>query len=221
MPSKARKAFDKNSKDVKRLLDLHKREGGTGYGRRYGLEVLNKSAIVLITSYWEAYCEDLAEEALKIIVKYSNNSSTLPKELKKQISKELEKKKHELATWELADDGWRDVLSNRLDQMREQRNRKLQAPKTENIDQLFYEAVGVSQISSSWRWGRKMNAKRARSKLDGFIELRGSIAHRGSAAKSVKKAQVTDYFDFIKQVAAKTEVRVNSHVKTISERGLW
>lgn len=37
---------------------------GTARGRRFDLEVLNKSAIVLITSYWEAYCEDIAAEAL-------------------------------------------------------------------------------------------------------------------------------------------------------------
>ena len=37
-------------------------------GRRYHLEVLNKSAIVLVTSFWEAYCEDIAAEGLAHIV---------------------------------------------------------------------------------------------------------------------------------------------------------
>jgi len=53
MPSKARKAFDENAKDIEKLLRLHEQEGGTAKGRRFGLEVLNKSAIVLITSYWK------------------------------------------------------------------------------------------------------------------------------------------------------------------------
>jgi RiboL-PSP-HEPN len=68
MPSKARIAFRENVKDVQRLLDLHKDKGGIAQGRRYGLEVLNKSAIVLLTSFWEAYCEDIAAEALEHIV---------------------------------------------------------------------------------------------------------------------------------------------------------
>ena len=62
MPSEARKAFDANVADVDRLLALHSTAGGAGQGRRYGLEVLNKSAIVLVTAYWEAYCEDIAAE---------------------------------------------------------------------------------------------------------------------------------------------------------------
>ena len=46
--SNAYKAFQKNMEDIERLLELHTQEGGSEPGRRYGLEVLNKSAIVLI-----------------------------------------------------------------------------------------------------------------------------------------------------------------------------
>lgn len=35
-------------------------------GRR-NLEVLNKSAIVLLCAIWEAYCEDLADDALRLL----------------------------------------------------------------------------------------------------------------------------------------------------------
>jgi hypothetical protein len=63
MPSEAQKSLDANLKEIERLLALHTMVGGKTKGRRYGLEVLNKSAIVLITAYWEAYCEDIAAEA--------------------------------------------------------------------------------------------------------------------------------------------------------------
>jgi hypothetical protein len=49
MASKARNAFDENMEDVARLLALHEGAGVNGPGRRYGLEVLNKSAVVLLT----------------------------------------------------------------------------------------------------------------------------------------------------------------------------
>ena len=52
MPSQARVAFDENVKDVQALIKLHKEKGGDSPGRRYGLEVLNKSALVLITAFW-------------------------------------------------------------------------------------------------------------------------------------------------------------------------
>jgi hypothetical protein len=58
--------------DIERLRSLHRDIGGPAPGRRYGLEVINKSAIVLITAIWEAFCEDLASEALKLFVETLN-----------------------------------------------------------------------------------------------------------------------------------------------------
>src|SRR5713226_2469575 len=89
MPSKAWRAFAESAKDVERLLEIHTGLGGKGPGRRYKLEVLNKSAIVLITAIWEAYCEDIAAEALAHIVANVARGSTLPTELKKKIASEL------------------------------------------------------------------------------------------------------------------------------------
>src|ERR1700730_6295072 len=134
MPSIAREAFDKNAEDVKRLLAIHADVGGDAKGRRYQLEVLNKSAIVLITAIWEAYCEDIVAEGIEHLVKHAKDASTLPKGIKKAIAKELKSDQHELAVWQVADNGWRTFLQSRLTQMNEARARKLNAPKTENLD---------------------------------------------------------------------------------------
>jgi len=221
MPSKARKAFDANTKDIERLLELHTKEGGVQKGRRYGLEVLNKSAVVLITAYWEAYCEDIAAEGLEHIVKHSKSAEALPKELKKEIAKVINGNKNELELWKIADDGWRTYLKDRLSELQTKRNRRLNTPKADNIDELFRSAVGISKISSEWRWPKKMTAQRAREKLDKYVTLRGAIAHRGQYSVSVKKADVDDYFAFIKQLASKTGGAVNRHVKSITGRPLW
>lgn len=63
-----------------------------------------------------------------------------------------------------------------------------------------------------------MNAQRAREKLDKFVTLRGEIAHRGKTANSVTKAQVEDYFLFLKQIVKKTGGFVNSHVKKLQAK---
>lgn len=218
MPSKARIAFDKNLEDVVALLMLHEEKGGVGPGRRYGLEVLNKSAIVLITSYWEAYCEDIAEEGLECIVTHAKTSDALPKEIKKIIAKELKSDiKNELAVWDISDDKWRAVLRGHLKTLQETRNRKLNTPKYKNIDELFESAIGLSSISSKWHLSPQMKADRSRAKLDKFVELRGEIAHRGKAKTSVKKAAVINYLSFITAVAARTGGVVNMHVKKITE----
>jgi len=220
MPSNARKHFNENARDIERLLKLHEEKGGALPGRRRGLEVLNKSAIILITSFWEAYCEDIAAEGLEHIVKYGS-SNALPKEIKQHVAKELKSAPNELAIWDLCGDGWKDILTNRLKNLQEQRNKRLNTPKTQNVDDLFMQSLGLSSVSSSWKWAKKMTAIRSREKLDKYVTLRGEIAHRGIAAKTVTKAQVEDYFDFIKKLVSKTGGAVNSHVKKVTGKPLW
>jgi len=166
MPSEAHKSFDANLKDIERLLELHTMVGGTTKGRRYGLEVLNKAAIALITAYWEGYCEDVAAEALAHIVKHAKSSDVLPNELKKQLAKELKDAPHELEVWKIADRRWKKYLGDRLERLKEKRNWDFNTPKTEQINKLFLQAVGIKQISSCWRWPKKMTVNRAAHKLD-------------------------------------------------------
>ena len=221
MSSKARKLFDENAQDIDRLLKLHEEKGGTLQGRRRGLEVLNKSAIVLLTSFWEAYCEDIAAEGLEHIIQHGDSPDSLPKEIKQIIAKEIKADLNELSVWSLCGEGWKQILKARLDRLREDRNKKLNTPKTQNIDDLFKQSIGLSSVSSSWRWAKKMTVSRAREKLDKFVALRGEIAHRGKPANSVTKAQVEDYFSFLKQLVSKTGSAVNSHVKKVTGKPLW
>lgn len=146
MASQARKAFDQNVKDVDRLLEVHADVGGDAQGRRFGLEVLNKSAIVLITAIWEAYCEDLAAEALEHLVTNVSSGSALPKDLKKKIATDIKADQNDLAMWDLADAGWKARAEARLASLMAERNRRLNTPKSEQIDELFAAAIGLSSV---------------------------------------------------------------------------
>src|SRR6266404_6762364 len=64
MPSKAKMTFDQNCADVDRLLEIHADLAGPAPGRKFGVEVLNKSAVVLICAFWEAFVEVIVAEAL-------------------------------------------------------------------------------------------------------------------------------------------------------------
>jgi RiboL-PSP-HEPN len=127
---------------------------------------------------------------------------------------------HELEVWKIADRGWKKYLGDQLGKLREERNRQINTPKKEQIDLLFRQAVGIAEISLSWKW-KKMAVSGAAGKLDKYVTMRGDIAHRGKGTVTVKKAQVEDYFDFIKNLAAKTGGAVNSHVKQITRKPLW
>jgi hypothetical protein len=220
MPSKARTAFDENVKDIDKLLELHAAEGGDQPGRRYGLEVLNKSAIVLITAFWESYCEDIAEEALEAIVQHAPNADALPKEIKRMIAKTLKEDKNELAIWGISDDKWRAVLRTNFAALKTERNKTFATPKSFNVNDLFESAVGLSNMSSNWKW-EKMMATQAAVKLNEFVSKRGDIAHRGSSTSTVKKFEVVAYLNHVKKLAAKTGGAVKKHVTTITGQDLW
>jgi hypothetical protein len=220
MASKARKAFDENAKDISGLLQLHTDAGGTQQGRRYGLEVLNKSAIVLITSHWEAYCEDIAAEGLAHLIEHTESANDLPSKLKAQIAIELKADLNPLSIWTISDDGWRTVIKSRLAAMKVERDLQLNTPKTDQINALFKNALGVVSMSSGWKW-QGMSVESAKKKLDKFVSLRGAIAHRGAASESVTRVQVQDYFGFVQLLASKTGKTVNTYVKAITDKPLW
>ena len=155
------------------------------------------------------------------ILTHCASSGDLPLEIRKVISKELKNEKNELSVWEVADDKWRSYLTSRLDRMKTERNRRLNNPKSANVDELFEKTLGLKNVSSTWRWSKRLTIKGTRDKLNKFIELRGEIAHRGKSADTVKKAQVIDYRNFIESLAAKTGGKVNSHVKSITGTPLW
>src|SRR5258708_28500967 len=220
MASNARVAFDNNAKDVQRLLEIHALVGGDAQGRRFRLEVLNRSAIVLVTAIWEAYCEDIADEALQHLIKHAPSGVALPKGLKKRIAADIKADLNELAMWDLADDGWKARVAARLAAITADRNRRLNTPKTAQIDELFDSAIGLSSISESWKW-RKMSSIQSRQKLDNYVALRGSIAHRGTGDTAVQKWQVEDYFGHVKRLASKTGGRVKSQVPSLTGLDLW
>ena len=88
-------------------MEFHQNESGENKGRRFGLEILNKSAIVLLSAYWEAYCEDIAAEGLNHLVTHLKDPQKLPEALRKVVSKQLKESANNLAVWEIAGAGWK------------------------------------------------------------------------------------------------------------------
>jgi hypothetical protein len=65
-----------------------------------------------------------------------------------------------------------------------------------------------------------MSEAQASRKLDKYVELRGSIAHRGVAGASVRKQAVDDYYGHVGLLVAKTGGRVNSVIKKATGSGI-
>ena len=209
-----------NMKDVIRLLEIHERIGGQQRGRRYGMEVLNKSAVVLACANWESFIEDVAKQAMNHVIDNADNWKRLPKLVTQEIAKRLKNDKHELSVWNLAGLGWKKVVRDYRDQVIREELRPFNTPRTSNIDKLFEKLLGIADIRKSWCW-QKMSRRKASEYLDEFVRRRGTIAHKGSLDQSVTKAYVEQRVLFLLRLAVKTSNSLWEEVLLMVDSAPW
>ena len=111
MASKAKTGFDINKKGIQELWRIHQKVAGRGAGRKYGVDVLNRAAIVFVAACWESFAEDLAVQAFDFMLLNVRSSDNIPIKVRNPASKPIFDAKDSRRIWELADAGWRKVLT--------------------------------------------------------------------------------------------------------------
>lgn len=199
-------------RDVKRLTEIHSDVGGTAQGRRYGLDVLNKSGVVFLAAAWEAFVEDVALQAVDHILNVAKGPKSIPLSIRKGTVKYVEGIKHDLKAWDLAGKGWKKVVREYRDGVLQQEIATFNTPKPHNVDSLFKRLLGVEKVSAEWNW-QGMSKGSASAKLRKFIETRGAIAHRGELPQSITKSYVEGHRRFINRLCVRTANVIRKHVK--------
>lgn len=213
--------FIENARDVRRLLTIHTQVSGSKPGRRKNVEVLNKSCIVLLTACWESFIEELASAAFAAMLKRARGHETFPYSVLVLASTELKDSKDNRQVWQLAGDGWRQILKRYKKKLMVKYVEKFNTPSTTYVETLFDSLVGLSKISQYWSWSG-MSTKRSANKLNSLVKLRGDIAHKVKAPAYVSKDVVKDYVDFVYRLAVKTHNELNEHIaKRTETRRPW
>ena len=208
--------FVSNLREVDRLADIHAAVTKPGPGRKHNVEVLHKSAIVLLVACWEAFIEDLAENALSAVIATATDPLVIPPSVRERITSKLPGVK----AWELAGGGWKTACRNHFKEVLERTVGQLNTPKTAQVNQLFERGLGCEHLSSDWKWiGRSVST--AEGALDSLVSLRGSIAHRVTTADSVKKTAVTDAQALLLRLAWRSHNAVNSFVRELVGDKPW
>ena len=220
MPSRAKNAFQDNSLDIQELWKIHEEIGGQGPGRKYGVEVLNRSAIVFITACWESYIEDLASEAFDFLLANAPSSTVIPKKVKALASKSLVADKDSTKVWDLADNGWRTLLLTHKTTTLLNWLGSFNTPKTAQVNGLYEELLGLKSLSSNWYW-KGMSKENAEKKLDEFIQVRGDIAHRLNPTMPVKKGLGIKYLQHVNGLVERCENIVAKHLYTQTGTAPW
>ncbi|MGU3781833.1 HEPN domain-containing protein [Burkholderia metallica] len=220
MPSNAKNTFEINKADIEKLWEIHKEIGGEGRGRKYGVEVLNRSVIIFVTACWESYIEDLAVEAFDFLLTHAPTAAAIPNKVKSLAIKDIKNDPNPLKLWDLADTGWQAILLAHKAEVHEKWLGKFNTPKSEQVDGLYEEMLGLNSLSSHWTWN-KMKADRAKTKLDDFITVRGNIAHRIRDANPVAKNTGAAYLTHVGQIVARCERAVANHLNAQTGVAPW
>ena len=211
MGSRASQRFAENCKDIERLLQIHHDITGDAAGRKFGVEVLSRAAMVYICHCWAAYLEAVVEAALDAIAGKAADYSRLPSDLRQQVARSIKSNPNELAPWELAGDGWKAYVKNVL---KEKQAGSGHAPKSRNIRDLFDQALGLPDITSSWQWAW-LSAPKAAKKLDDYVSATAAIPHRAGGLETTEKWDAKGFLDHVRELVRLTDDAVNNHVFNI------
>lgn len=208
--------FLENIADVDRLLTIHMELGGAGPGRKRNVEVLNKSAIVLLVACWEAFVEDLASLALDFMIDNAKDHTVFPKSVLDRVAS----KNSGPNSWALAGDGWKKALRDNYTEILAKTAGVLNTPRAHQVDDLFCKSTGLQSVSACWYWKGRPKGK-AVIALDELVLLRGSIAHRVTHSESVYKKDVVAASHLVNHLAAKTSNAVRAHVHASVGKYPW
>lgn len=209
MPSKAHASLLENFKDIGRLWDIHKDYAGGGVGYKGGVEILNRSAMVFISSCWEAFVEDLALEALDTMISSAASADAIPFDARRLLTDKLKEDKNKKAIWCLSGEGWKDHLRKNASEFVKF---NFNTPNPEKCETLFLNVIGLKkgELFGAWRW-RKMTVENAKGKLSKLVTVRGAIAH-GRQEAPISKAMCKGHHGHIKTLAEKTDEVIGKHI---------
>lgn len=206
-----------NTDEVDRLIEIHAQLGGTGAGRRHNIEVINRSAIVMLVACWEAYIEDLATIGFDYLLLNAESAEQLPEKLKANVARRIKEKNDDRFVWKLADTGWKQVLNKYKIEILTQHTGRFNTPRVKQVDKLYESLIGLRHVSNSWKWSGTSNTN-AKRRLENLVTLRGEIAHKVMAGRSVHKEHVVSARHLIGFLSAATSNRIADHLTEITGR---
>jgi hypothetical protein len=207
-------------RETLRLTDIHTTLTGSKRGRRRDVDILNRSAIVLVVACWESYIEDLARSAFEHLLLKAETPTIFPTKVLNLAGAELRTSQDSRRIWDLAADGWRRVLVSHRDRVLAEFLDSFHTPRPEKVNRLFEHLIGLRDLSQQWKW-RRSSASYVNKRLDDLVSLRGSIAHRVSAGRYVYKSEVQEAAHLVQRLAAVSSNRVRAFLVTRSPEDPW
>lgn len=177
--------FEPVMADVRELQTAHGQMRTGERGRQWGLAGINRGAVALILSAWEAYVEDVALECVDAL-----RPATPPAN----------------ALW--PHDAWPALRASTVSKAQQ-----LHTPSAQNVRNLFRSAIGLTDVTASWVWRGCSNAT-ALTKFDGLLTMRHRIVHGAVPRPNVQYKYVLWAQLFVERVVERTDEVLRDHLVT-------
>ena len=205
MPSNAYQRFcSKSLRDVQQLISAHEELCGTGRGKKSGAH-LTSSGVVLLCAGWEAYVEDVVQEAATKLVD-RRKASSLPEQPWDLLDQHV--RSYSTGLFDFAKN-WKDVFRNAV----KKRVVRFRGPRHVEVRDLVFDVVGHQGLIQSWDQGESQ-------KLDAFVEKRNQIAH-GEDIPYVKKSDLENYIRTVSSIALATDNWICDQLKSSVGKRPW
>ena len=211
--------FSNDLKDVDRLFEIHKEMTKGVSGSHHNLDPINKSIVVLLCAAWEAYVENVAQEAVKSAIGSGLTASALPNGMRERVIARIFDKDEPLSPWDLAGHNWQLVVEAEIERMCDGLNGGLNTPNSKNVSKIFRSALGIN-ITESWRWQR-MKPDNARKKLNKLVAERGTYAHGGVPDRSARIGACWNHRTHVSRIVESTDYAVNARVRDMCGQPMY
>lgn len=216
------KQLEMRLSDANRLISIHVEMTGDGPGRRYEVDVLNRSAVILAVAAWESFVEDLAIRNCSALARRLKKADDLPDAIRVPLLVWLFEqgkfsgptKSAQDTMWSLAGHGWRGVLRD----FAKEKTRNLNTPSSDNVVKLFRCTLAIQDISLGWgyrRWGHQIY----RDKMDELLKLRHRVAHGAITTETVGKTQAKEAVSLIRSLGERSVSQVSQNFRSFDLQG--
>lgn len=202
--------FQTGQSIIRELVEIRESSTPTTHDQR---AALNQSAMVFVVTIWEAYIEDVVMESANHLAQHTPKYDQLPKRVRTLIESGVKAQKPKWFVHEVAGDGWRDLVRRNADLLAT--GRQFNTPKAEKVENLFTDAIGLENVTTSWGWQAFASPGPA-NRLDETIEIRGDIVHTGRKPEGLAKGWIDTYGNNIRKLVDKTDLTVRSHAAKVT-----
>lgn len=202
MPSNAYKNYNKNIKQVDKLLEAYETMKEPTRGRKH-LDHFTRAALIFMCSAWEVYVEEISRESVDKIVETIDSPNQLPLIVQKTLSKKVKSKMNEIEPIEFAKD-WKEYYQKDILDF----TSKLNTPKKQQVTEIFNKYLGMKDVKESIPSLVEVNE---------IVRTRGEIAHNIFAEDYLSKNLVLEYLDTINKVVKDVEVALWNYLPSITD----